>query len=435
MAAPIPANVALVASIERNFESKDLDYKETLIWSSDDKKQKCELVKDVLAMANTEGGQIVIGVSELGDGFLLTGVSEECAASVETSELCRFVQIYADPPINLHVQKVIHKDLLFIVIEVPRFTDTPHLCQKDYPGVLQDRTLYVRTDNNESAPVRSSADFRSVIERAVRNKSEDLLSAMRAILTDQPERRPDESAEALAHYETQVHSARESFAAWNPRKSKGYTYFYETVFRPEVFEQYRYTNRELENAAFSATVSYTGWPFLFAHFSRRDWMTELDEGIECKIATEDFASNDIIDFWRLYADGLFYKKQLPGHASSTPPVLYGSGIVHQFAEAIDCMCRLYTPLCSTAERVELRFTVTGTRNRIHIWDTSTPRGADQASRPSVFVSATHSLADWKAGLHDHVFEMTRDLLKHFRFRLEDETKVRFISDKLFSRRF
>jgi predicted HTH transcriptional regulator len=182
MAAPIPANVALVASIERNFESKDLDYKETLIWSSDDKKPKCELVKDVLAMANTEGGQIVIGVSELGDGFLLTGVSEGCAASVETSELCRFVQIYADPPINLHVQKVIHKDLLFIVIEVPRFTDTPHLCQKDYPGVLQDRTLYVRTDNNESAPVRSSADFRSVIERAVRNKSEDLLSAMRAIL-------------------------------------------------------------------------------------------------------------------------------------------------------------------------------------------------------------------------------------------------------------
>src|ERR1700733_518638 len=124
MAAPIPANAALVASIERNFESKDLDYKETLVWSSDDKKPKCELVKDVLAMANTEGGQIVIGVSELGDGFLLTGVSEECAASVETSELCRFVQIYCDPPINLHVQKVIHKGLLFIVIEVPRFTDT-----------------------------------------------------------------------------------------------------------------------------------------------------------------------------------------------------------------------------------------------------------------------------------------------------------------------
>jgi hypothetical protein len=191
----------------------------------------------------------------------------------------------------------------------------------------------------------------------------------------------------------------------------------------------------LENAAFSATVSYTGWPFLLAHLSRKDLMKELDEGIECKIETVDFASNDIIDFWRLYADGLFYKKQLPGHATSTPPVLYGSGIVHQFAEAIDCMCRLYTPLCSTTERVELCLTVTGTRNRIHIWDTSTPIGTDQASRPSVSVSAIHSLADWKAGLHDHVFQMTRDLLLPFRFHLEDETSVRSIIEKLFSRRF
>jgi predicted HTH transcriptional regulator len=124
-------------------------------WSADDKKACCELVKDFIAMANTQGGYVVIGVSELPQGFSLDGVTPDQAKSFESSAICRFVQNYVDPPINIRVQKVSHKGKTFVVLEVSRFADTPHICQKAFPDVLRERELYVRTDNNESAAIKT----------------------------------------------------------------------------------------------------------------------------------------------------------------------------------------------------------------------------------------------------------------------------------------
>ena len=43
--------------LHRGFESKDLDYKNPCKWDEGDKAACCRLVKDVLGMANTLGGQ------------------------------------------------------------------------------------------------------------------------------------------------------------------------------------------------------------------------------------------------------------------------------------------------------------------------------------------------------------------------------------------
>ena len=50
----ITASPELISIIERNFESKGLDYKGPMEWSATDKKSCCELTKDVIAFANTE---------------------------------------------------------------------------------------------------------------------------------------------------------------------------------------------------------------------------------------------------------------------------------------------------------------------------------------------------------------------------------------------
>jgi predicted HTH transcriptional regulator len=184
MTTPSDSPNELIEILFRGHEAKDLDYKASVAWDENDKKACCALVKDVLAMANTMGGYIVIGVSETPAGYSFDGVSDEYADSFDTSRLNRFIQNYADPPINALLKKILHNGKTFVLIEVPPFTDTPHLCQKDYPGVLLAPLLYVRTDNNESAPVKSPADFKSVIERSIRNRSDALLASFRAILND-----------------------------------------------------------------------------------------------------------------------------------------------------------------------------------------------------------------------------------------------------------
>jgi antitoxin component of MazEF toxin-antitoxin module/predicted HTH transcriptional regulator len=187
--------------VYRNFESKELDYKGPCAWDENDKKACCELVKDVLALANTTGGWIVVGVKEAKTGFVHEGLTEQQAQSFDTSRLNRFVQNYADPPINSHVHKAPLDGRIFVVIEVPPFPDAPHVCQKDYPGVLAACAIYVRTDNNESAPLKNTSDFRVLVERAVRNRSEQLLTSIRTILTNGL--RPPEPADA-EKYEKQI---------------------------------------------------------------------------------------------------------------------------------------------------------------------------------------------------------------------------------------
>jgi predicted HTH transcriptional regulator len=153
------------------------------VWEENDKKSCCALVKDILGMANTLGGFIVIGVSESSSGLSWDDMMTSQLDSFDTSRLNRFLQNYADPPINARLRKIEHQGKRYVIIEVPRFADTPHVCQKDFPGVLNAAAVYVRTDNNETGPLRSSADFRLMVEQAVRNRADMMLNSFRAILT------------------------------------------------------------------------------------------------------------------------------------------------------------------------------------------------------------------------------------------------------------
>lgn len=434
----IPANADLVAIIEQNCESKSLDYKGPLSWEPKFKDKCCELVKDILAFANTEGGYIVIGVAEHDHGFQLVGVTPEQAGTFESSAMCQFLQNYSEPPINLRVQKVIHAEKLFVILEIPRFSDTPHLCQRDFPGILSDRTLYVRTANNESAPIKSSADFRSIIETAIRNRKDSLLSSFRAILMGtSPEGLGSPKAEE--QFQIQLAKARKSFEDRFTFKDKNYSFFIETIFSPEEFDQYRFGANRLESAAHRASISFTGWPFLFIHYNRQDCLKLTDDGLEVVIGCQDFANNDMFDFWRFNESGLFYKKELTPLSGADPAVASGPGIVRHFAEAIYCMTRLYEDLLDDPDAIKLQVIFRGTRHRALIWDNTPypfrPRTSPYvANRPQLEAIASHSLADWRAGLSDHAIQLAVGVMKEFGFDHPDIEQMKTQVSNLFARR-
>ena len=434
----IAASAELIAIIERNFESKGLDYKGPVEWNSGDKKACCELAKDIIGMANTEGGYIVIGVSELDEGFSLDGVNAEQARSFESSEVCRFVQNYVDPPINVRILKIVHNLKLFIVISVPKFPDTPHICQKTYPDVLRDRELYVRTDNNETAPIKSSSDFRLLIESAIRNRADSLLSSFRAILTGPgPNSQQQPSAEEL--FRPQIESARSGFDQRNPLTEKPYTFFVETIFFPETFDPYRFPRRKLELAAHNASVDFTGWPFLFIHQNRTDFLSSTENGLESLISTEDFGGHDMLDFWRLNESGLFYKKELSSDAVSIQAVALVPNITRHFAEAIFCLTRLYESLISDSEVISLSVTFFGTRDRSLVWRKipAIPipfSNSYQASRPELASSRSLTLAEWRIGIEDYAVQATKDILAGFHYPNPDLEEIRTYVQKLFQRK-
>lgn len=85
-------------------ESDGVDAKAPLTW--DGAEHSASLTKDILAFANSrDGGVIVIGKSETaGSGFSLDGLTNEQAASFDTTKVAAWVNSRAAPPVRLVCQ-------------------------------------------------------------------------------------------------------------------------------------------------------------------------------------------------------------------------------------------------------------------------------------------------------------------------------------------
>ena len=422
----------------RGFESKDLDYKSPIAWDESDKKASCELVKDILGMANTLGGYIVIGVSESASGFVWNGVTGKQALSFDTSRVNRFLQNYADPPINTTLRKRDHDGKTFVIIGVPRFSDTPHICQKDYPGVLSAATVYVRTDNNETAPLRSSADFRSIIEHAIRNRSDNLLASFRAILTtgETPPPAKDEDQFQAQFWESVIRFDK----TLNPYKDKNYSGYREAAFYPTRFEASRFNLDDLREAAKRSSVDFRGWPFLFV--SRKlDETYTIQDGFESLVAVPDFNGNDRIDFWRLLQSGFFYQRVLMWEESwqrkqGQPPAMDIGAVAMYAAEAIHCLTKLYENLLDDTEQVRFRLRVLGTDGRqLQTFDRGRlPLLTSYRSKLSeICFDRVLPLAEWRAAIIDHAVEISKEVFLRFNWDRPNMAATREIIQRMFAR--
>ncbi|HBB16158.1 MAG TPA: hypothetical protein DCZ97_03840 [Syntrophus sp. (in: bacteria)] len=423
----------------RGYETKDLDYKAPIMWDENNKKACCEVVKDILGMANTLGGYIVIGVSESSNGFIWDGITDQQARSFDTSRVNRFLQNYADPPINTTLRKKDHDGKTFVIIGVPRFSDTPHICQKDYPGVLTAPTLYVRTDNNETAPIRSSADFRFILENAIRNRGDKLLASVRAILTT-GEVSPNPNDEE--QFQAQFSEAAIRFdMTLNPYKEKNYSGYREAAFYPTRFEDRRFTLDELRAAAERASIDFRGWPFLFISRSRPDLRYAIQDGWEALIPDVDFQGNDRVDFWRFQQSGFFYHRVLIWEEShqrrqGQPSTMDVGALAMYVAEAIHCLTKLYENLLDDTEQVTFSLRVLGTKDRqLERLDS---KGGSlsmiyRSKLPEIRFSRILPLADWRAAIVEHAVEISKEVFLRFNWEQPSLGIIRQIIQKMFAR--
>jgi len=97
-------------------ESRNLDYKQSMNWSTATAEQKAAVIKDVLAMANTQdGGKIIFGVRDA--DFEPVGMSEEEYRSFDTTAFVDFMNRYADPSFACGVYKFTIFAKKFVAVE------------------------------------------------------------------------------------------------------------------------------------------------------------------------------------------------------------------------------------------------------------------------------------------------------------------------------
>jgi hypothetical protein len=427
--------------IMRGHESKAIDYKGPGKWDEANKAACCEIVKDILAMSNTGGGYLVFGVAEKKDCFEYVGLSTDELGTFETSRVNRFLQNYADPPINCIIVKEQIENRNYVVIKVPGFMETPHICKKEFHKVLQPSGLYVRTDSNESALVQSSADFRRVIERAVRNKQDELLESFRAILTSSSA--PFEEQRHIEQYETELSKAVKTGTAatfydygfMNQNKFKGYREFW---CYPVKYDQDRYTLSQLHEVAQRSVTDFRGLSFL-VYSQRPEYKPyAIDGGIEAKICYEYVDGRVEADYWQLRQNGLFYQRRLMWEETldGKNQVLYMMSFKEPAlytAEALHTMVNLYDSFVDVDEEVGVGVRHNGTDGRMLTSD-SRPLTVQYISKMDpITYEKTRSLADWRAGLVDHSLKVARFVLERFNWETPNIGACKDAIDKMFLR--
>lgn len=430
----------LIAILLSGCESKTLDYKGPSEWDENNKRACCTLVKDILGLANTNGGFIAIGVSEMEGGYSWDGLSTEQAVTFDTTRLNRFLQNYSDPPINALLRKVPHAGKTFVIIEVPQFPDTPHICQKEYPGVLTAPTLYVRTDNNETAPIRSSADFRAVIEQATRNRSDALLTSVRSILVGGKQ---STKPSAVDQFLSQRSDAIADFEKRNPLNDKNYTGYREAAFFPDRFDENLFTLEQLRAGAEQASINFKGWPFLYLRPDRPNVTYAIQNGLETLVKVNDFSGNDLLAFLRFQQSGFFYQRTLmwedsQARTKGSAQIAADFGLISIYcAEAIHCLTRLYDGLLADDERVSFAVRLLGTQNReLLSFDPKRDLWGGYACQiPLIEVRREHPLADWRAGMVEHAVEMSKEIFLRFNWKSPNLAAIQDIIDKRFTRQW
>jgi len=146
---PIYSDADIMVLINAGEEHLDLDYKDSINLEGG-KKEKVEITKDIIAMANSGGGLIIGGVRETPTGFTKTGMPREELAAFDSTKLNQFVNQYCDPPINSTTRIIEDGDKFYGVIIIPAFSDQPHIVTKNFSEVFSEGELLVRTSNNES---------------------------------------------------------------------------------------------------------------------------------------------------------------------------------------------------------------------------------------------------------------------------------------------
>jgi predicted HTH transcriptional regulator len=176
--------------VSRKRESAKLDYKQQ--YHPGSTHEKVEIVKDLVAMANTAGGYIVIGVDNAGD---VVGLTESEALAIDEATVRAQVESYLGVSIDLFVDnKIDFNGKRLVVLTVLRSRRAPLVFERDGDYRLGSRKqsiafavgdVFVR--HGSKSEKWNQDDVREIYARVVEREKErwlaDVLPDIRAAIS------------------------------------------------------------------------------------------------------------------------------------------------------------------------------------------------------------------------------------------------------------
>ena len=169
------------ALITLQLEEERLDYKERLDVSSNalKKKAKIDIVCDLVAMSNTDGGYIVVGVRQEKNGsYTVKGIESDCIMFLTQENIQNWVDSYIDKSLRIRSRAIDYDKNKKIVLIF--------ICKSFLPAVFNKNGQYQDTNKKHSVSKFAESDlFVRHGSKSERAKYDDWLRFNSAIRSDE----------------------------------------------------------------------------------------------------------------------------------------------------------------------------------------------------------------------------------------------------------
>jgi len=166
-------------AFDRCQESQGVDFKESACWEA----LKWNVMKTILAMANLrDGGIIVIGASERGPTWELTGISAENLTTYEVDTIINQTNSYASPTVQIDIVTVHYRnERTFLVVQIHEFLDSPIVCRKGGEDLIEG-AVYVRPPGlAQTTRVMNASHMQDLLELAAEKRARRILEQGRRV--------------------------------------------------------------------------------------------------------------------------------------------------------------------------------------------------------------------------------------------------------------
>ena len=391
--------------IYRGVESEELDYKAAMSWTAMSRAARAKIVRHCLALANTKGGYIVIGVGEDASGHpsVYQGLTPEETHSFDPSTVGPFINRYVEPPIDLTVERPLVDGKRYAVLVVRPFRNLPHVCTASIENELQTGMFYIRTSDASSRPAFRAVEMHALIQRALRNQREALGRMLRGILYES--RDTVRQGADLSEFRDAVSHAQLFFKRRkSPSPGVPAVLFNFQVIPPE-FDPEHFTLSRIRRAVGDAWTLLASSGFI-----------EPGELEKCYLTNVSLRSlpEGRLKMWQVFKSGLFhYIAYWPVPNDTLPYKQLATGL----SEAVCFLGKLYTELGYAEELLTLRLTLEGTEE-LKLKLSGKDGGVFRCRIPEIAVEIRRSAADLASRCEKHASRLIREVTE--RFNLPDQ---------------
>lgn len=420
--------------LNRKSETKNLDFKEKFNWSTATKDEKCELVKDVLAMFNTrDGGWIIVGVAD--ETYVPVGLEESAFVSFDTTKLNDFLQKYTDPIAACGVEKVVIDGKRLIVISVPEFKDIPIICKADANAIdgrtiLKRGGLYLRTDKASSECVSTSEDMRDLMSRALLKRGDQLLQTIQALFKGTP---LAQGVDIRSPYLPDIDKAWEFFTSSLPPDFLK-TGRWEIETYPHKYNEDRLSGiSELRRLLTDSEVALRGWNF--PHTDNQN-ATNFALGRQSVTIWPEYGH---VEAYRVHRNGLFiwnaeYWENAPVYGRGGR-ILSFANVIFQVTEYFLFFQRLYERIAAEDNlHIKIRMTDTKDRRLISLGE-GLLIGSFVCIEPELSIELDLNTVELRVSASEIARKIIKRIFEAFNWDTAKEEMIEQHQDKLTSGRF